>query len=482
MIPRMTITMNKKEVLGLLILFIMYVLIGGAVFMSLEAPLEEKMRVQLKETRKNWEDKLLRMNHPNFTKGDIQRLVHHLAEARSKNLMDDYGNNTNLNWSFYNSFFFAITVVTTIGYGHLAPSTVPGRIFCVLYAMIGIPMTGILLAGIGDHFSKQLLKSLERAKKLYSSKVALILNGMTFLLPWFVVFIILPAGIFVVIEQWTFLEGLYYCFISLATIGFGDYVAGNFDGDYIWIYKTGVIFWIIFGLGYLAMILNYISRAMRCKQIRRMETGLSLKIHHTQQKVEKRVEDIHHLLQEFVTKQKSRRKVPSRTGSISFGKSDHLDSPSESDSTDSPRDKNHNTELHLQRLIKLVEALRLETNSQHFLDHHSKRGLTEALDLASSTDLLCSRRHSLPVTLTSITAHNEIQTPVIRNRGQLIFHSSTHVNGPLAKHGRFSEYRNPFLVKGLLGVPNENLKSSKCGYVQRNLPSFDIESIKSTNL
>ncbi|XP_076313778.1 potassium channel, subfamily K, member 16-like isoform X2 [Tachypleus tridentatus] len=476
----MTITMTKKEVLGLLVLFIVYVLIGGAVFMALEAPLEEKMRVQLKETRKTWEDKLLRMNHPNFTEGDIQRLVHHLAEARSKNLMDDYGNNTHLNWSFYNSFFFAITVVTTIGYGHLAPSTVPGRIFCVFYAMIGIPMTGILLAAIGDHFSKQLLSSLERAKKSYSSKVALAINALTFLLPWFVVFIILPAGIFMVIEQWTFLEGLYYCFISLATIGFGDYVAGNFYGDYIWIYKTGVIFWIIFGLGYLAMILNYISRAMRCKQIRRMEHGLSLRIHHTQQKVEKRVEDIHHLLQEFVIKQKARRKRPSRTGSLSFGKPDHLDSPTGSDGTDSPRDKN--TELHLQRLIKLVEALRHETSTQR----HSKCfDRLEALDLASSSDLMSSRRHSLPVALSSIHIQDETKSPTVINRSQLGFHSSSYVNGHLAKHGRFSEYHNPFLVGGFLGVPNGNIKTSNCErdvIAQKNYPNSDKENLKSTNL
>ncbi|XP_013790822.1 potassium channel subfamily K member 4-like [Limulus polyphemus] len=476
----MTITMTRKEVLGLLVLFIVYVLIGGAVFMALEAPLEEKMRVQLKDTRKKWEDRLLGTNHPNFTKGDMQKLVHHLAEARSKNLMDDYGNNTHLNWSFYNSFFFAITVVTTIGYGHLAPSTVSGRIFCVFYAMIGIPMTGILLAAIGDHFSKQLIKSLERAKKFHNSKVALTINAFTFLLPWFIVFIILPACIFMFIEQWTFLEGIYYCFISLATIGFGDYVAGNFYGDYIWIYKTGVIFWIIFGLGYLAMILNYISRAMRCKQIRRMERGLSLRINYTQEKVEKRLDDIHHLLQEFIAK-KSRRKRKPLTGSLSFGKPNNPDSPTGSDDTESPQDKNVNAEVHLQRLIKLVEALRHETNIQNSYNQHhgTYLGQIETFDSSSSTHPLSTRRHSLPVSLPLVHINNGTETSAIKNRSQLGFHSSTHVYSSVTKHDMF-----PFLVGGFLGVPNGNGEISKCGYedtAQRNHSTFEIESLRSTN-
>lgn len=58
------------------------------------------------------------------------------------------------NWDFFNSFFFAITVVTTIGYGHMAPSTTIGRVFTLVFALFGIPMTGILLGAIGDRFSR----------------------------------------------------------------------------------------------------------------------------------------------------------------------------------------------------------------------------------------------------------------------------------------------------------------------------------------
>ncbi|CAN8008813.1 unnamed protein product, partial [Ixodes pacificus] len=162
-------------------------------------------------------EKLVSLNHTNLTSAEITQLVSRLADARSKNLINEQGHDTHTNWNFYNSFFFAITVVTTIGYGHLAPSTSVGRVFCVLYAVAGVPMTGILLAGIGDHFSRGLVRGLERARHR-ASRLALCANALTFLLPWLVVFMLLPAGIFMYMEQWSYLEGLYYCFVTLATI------------------------------------------------------------------------------------------------------------------------------------------------------------------------------------------------------------------------------------------------------------------------
>ena len=41
-------------------------------------------------------------------------------------------------WTFWDSVYFSATVVTTIGYGQIAPSTRSGRIACIIYAIIGI--------------------------------------------------------------------------------------------------------------------------------------------------------------------------------------------------------------------------------------------------------------------------------------------------------------------------------------------------------
>ncbi|XP_064484867.1 potassium channel subfamily K member 4-like isoform X2 [Ornithodoros turicata] len=422
MIPRTAITMSKKEVLALLVVFVVYVVLGGAVFMALEGPTEEELRLEITEIRRNFHEKLSVISHPNLSSAEITEIIFRLADARSKNLLDEEGRDTHINWNFYNSFFFAITVVTTIGYGHLAPSTVWGRIFCVLYAVVGVPMTGILLAAIGDHFSRGLESARRRNRQRSAlgnphvnggnwggnsgSRLALAGSAAAFLLPWLVVFLLLPAAVFKFIEDWTYLEGLYYCFITLATIGFGDYVAGNFDGDYIWIYKTGVVLWIIFGLGYLAMILNYISRAMRCKQIRRMENRLSTSFHNTQQRFGQRLDEIQKILQDFSTKKSHKRSIWRNKN----GKQVPKDMSTESLPV---HDKNHNRDDQIQRLLTLVETLKRESTqnlsrTRQLIEEHNRRLYEMPYvreDSCSSGGLprgeaAPSRRHSLPVLLT----------------------------------------------------------------------------------
>ncbi|KAF0286852.1 Golgi resident protein GCP60 [Amphibalanus amphitrite] len=60
-------------------------------------------------------------------------------------------------WSFIDALFFCLTVVTTIGYGQLSPRTAGGQLFCLLYALVGIPISGLLLAGLSDLLAGHLL-------------------------------------------------------------------------------------------------------------------------------------------------------------------------------------------------------------------------------------------------------------------------------------------------------------------------------------
>lgn len=53
-------------------------------------------------------------------------------------------------WKFTGAFYYATTVLTTIGYGHSTPTTVAGKLFTMCYAMIGIPLGLVMFQSIGE--------------------------------------------------------------------------------------------------------------------------------------------------------------------------------------------------------------------------------------------------------------------------------------------------------------------------------------------
>lgn len=55
-----------------------------------------------------------------------------------------------LQWSVAGAMMYSIIVITTIGYGNLAPKTTVGRIVTMLYAIAGIPLLRLFLSEVGD--------------------------------------------------------------------------------------------------------------------------------------------------------------------------------------------------------------------------------------------------------------------------------------------------------------------------------------------
>ncbi|KAF7636646.1 hypothetical protein Mgra_00003824 [Meloidogyne graminicola] len=226
-------------------------------------------------------------------------------------------------WNIWGGLYFAGTIFTTIGYGDIVAETTGGKCLVVIYALIGIPLIisilnvwGSVLLNIfqtfwynyllhnlrklpfigerrgivpiegeikfleeenqtnddNDNEEKKneqisegfiiekenavIIKEGKSEEKELPLKVALLL---------LIIWILLCATLFTIFQKWTFLDAAYFFFVSLTTIGFGDYSANH---------RVACAYFILILIG-----LSVVSMALRILQIK-LE-GLFHKICHS---------------------------------------------------------------------------------------------------------------------------------------------------------------------------------------------------------
>ncbi|KAM3968181.1 LOW QUALITY PROTEIN: potassium channel, subfamily K, member 16 [Aphomia sociella] len=231
---------------GLFVALMLYTAGGGLVFRALEYPAElekqEFHRERLLTERWNL-IKFVSEYNINGTESSIEKLLSDqlaiyervLEEASSSGLALEVENNfpSEEKWSILQAVFFSSTVLTTIGYGNIVPETFWGRLFCIAYALIGIPLTLTVIADLGRVFAtvvsiiaKQLPPMPKCCTRVSEANPAgqrslYALGAVGFLF----VYLSAGAGLFKMWEDdWTFYDGFYFCFITMTTIGFGDLV------------------------------------------------------------------------------------------------------------------------------------------------------------------------------------------------------------------------------------------------------------------
>ena len=75
-------------------------------------------------------------------------------------------------WKFAGSFYYATTVLTTIGYGHSTPKTLGGRMFTIVYATFGIPLGLVMFNSIGERFNNFTSIIVGKLRKFVKAKQA----------------------------------------------------------------------------------------------------------------------------------------------------------------------------------------------------------------------------------------------------------------------------------------------------------------------
>ncbi|CAH0553386.1 unnamed protein product [Brassicogethes aeneus] len=236
--------------------YLLYLFCGAAIFSILEGPGEQAMKAKLDSVI----NKFL-VDHPNVTDQALEDLITEIVKASNRGVSAARNASGEPNWSFGQSLFFSTTVVTTIGYGHVTPLSRSGKVFCVLYAVVGIPLTLVLLSALVERLLVPTIWLLQwlnsRLGHLYQPFNIRLLHLFIIVSLMVGLFLLIPATIFAAIEpEWDFLDSFYYCFISLTTIGLGDYIPGDSpDQPYRPFYKIATTGYLFFGITFMMLTL-----------------------------------------------------------------------------------------------------------------------------------------------------------------------------------------------------------------------------------
>ena len=157
----------------------------------------------------------------------------------------------------------------------MAPRTSEGMLFCVVFAFFGIPLTGWFLTVFGQcserhwkSFTDKFDKTVAFLKFPTAQKVAVYSTIVVLL---YLVIILLPSTVIHFVEGWSWGVAHYYTFISLSTIGFGDYVAGNGPNLNVvmrTVYKISLVLYLILGLAVLTLTFKVTQHYQRKNAVR----------------------------------------------------------------------------------------------------------------------------------------------------------------------------------------------------------------------
>lgn len=236
--------------------FAIMVTVGSFVFSILEREHAENTTKSSKATlAKLRKDMALKYN---MTKAEFDSFA-----KRSHEVLGQIGSP---NWDYVDSLRFAFETLTTIGYGAITPSTEAGQGLCIAFALLGIPVTILAFQAVGELIRRGISAIIAKTDKHCFNRKPSNIEAKTIVVTCVLVIVMLVsgAGLQMLLEDRSFVAGLYFWFVTLATIGYGDYLPGEYSA--LSLKVTISLIWTTLGFCVVSSVLNAIAAFLAKRQ------------------------------------------------------------------------------------------------------------------------------------------------------------------------------------------------------------------------
>ncbi|KAM6969850.1 potassium channel subfamily K member 13 [Aplochiton taeniatus] len=275
--PRLPLNEDNARFCLLAALILLYLLCGAAVFSALERPSELRARSLWEQQLKNF------TQHHRVSLGALHNLLRQYEDANGAGIRVDA---LRPRWDFSGALYFVGTVVSTIGFGMTTPATIPGKIFLIFYGLIGCAATILFFNLFLERIITMLAYIMRwcHERRLHRSGVGVSSAGggggedpcseEDSLEGWkpsvyYVMLILCVASVLIAcsastlycsMEDWSYVDSLYFCFVAFSTIGFGDLVSSQrLHYEAQGAYRLGNCLFILMGVCCIYSLFNVIS-------------------------------------------------------------------------------------------------------------------------------------------------------------------------------------------------------------------------------
>ncbi|KAJ1353762.1 hypothetical protein KIN20_010481 [Parelaphostrongylus tenuis] len=244
--------------LCMLLLVLMYTLLGGAIFFSIESRYEHK-RVAARKKSLGHEIKLIAeqlvrlrnenkfVNNSRWAEEFVEFVYISLLKNESLHSVSTYYNSLhpgNDKWTYASAVFFSMNLYTATGYGSLAPESMLGQFCAIWYSLLTIPVTLVVVRDLGQWLLVHLTKIYVHTLVCYRRTMGyiephedtMISLPIKFCISLLAGYLLISTVFVYLLDEWcgdaphtgiSFFIAFYFSYISLTTIGLGDVMPNN---------------------------------------------------------------------------------------------------------------------------------------------------------------------------------------------------------------------------------------------------------------